>query len=326
MNNRISDWFRGKSLLITGGAGYLGTNLVHALKDIECNIFRLDRADAVFEPVCGRVNVTDLKGDVKNLSCWEKVIGNADVVFHLAAQTSTYIANEDPLADLENNVVPLLKLLEACRKTGVKKTVIFASTATIVGLTSKLPVNEEFPDNPITVYDLHKMMAEQYLKYFTRLEMAAGAVLRLSNVYGPGPKSSRPDRGILNQMTKRAIEGKALTVYGDGNCLRDYVHVEDVVQAFLSAAVHIEKLKGGHYVIGSGRGYTIKESMQLVADRVSLKTGRPVPVEHIEPPTPQSPIEYRNYVADTSKFSGLTGWRASYDLTRGIDQLIERLL
>lgn len=325
-NNCILDWFGGKSLLITGGAGYLGTNLIHALKDIKCKIFRLDKADAVFEPICGLVNVTDRKDDIKHLSCWENVIGNVDIVFHLAAQTSTYIANENPPADLENNVIPILNLLESCRKAGMNKTVIFASTATIVGLTSKLPVNEEFPDNPITMYDLHKLMAEQYLKYFSRLEMASGAVLRLSNVYGPGPKSSRPDRGILNQMTKRAVEGKALTVYGEGNYLRDYVHVEDVVQAFLNAAVHIEKLKGGHYFIGSGRGYTIKESMQLVADRVFLKTGRVVPIEHIEPPTPQSPIEYRNFVADSSNFSGLTGWKAFHDLTSGIDQMIERLL
>lgn len=325
-NNCASDWFSGKSILISGGAGYLGTNLIHALEKVECNIFRLDRADAAFEPVCGPVNVRDLKGDVRHPSCWEKVIGDIDIVFHFAAQTSAYVANEDPPADLENNVVPILRLLEACRRNGVKKTVLFASTVTIVGLTSKLPVNEDFPDNPITAYDLHKLMAEQYLKYFTRSEIVSGTILRLSNVYGPGPRSSRPDRGILNQMTKRAVEGKALTVYGDGNYLRDYVHVEDVVTAFLNAAAHIDSLNGRHFVIGSGRGYTIKESMQLVADRVLLKTGHRVPIEHIKPPTPQSPIESRNFVADTSNFSGLTGWETSYDLVRGIDQMIERLL
>lgn len=325
-NNSISDWFLGRSILITGGAGYLGTNLIHTLKNVECNIFRLDKEDAAFEPVHGLVNLTDLKGDVRQSSCWEKVIGEVDIVFHFAAQTSSYIANEDPPADLENNVVPILRLLEACRKTGVKKTILFASTATIVGLTSRLPVNENFPDNPITMYDLHKLMAEQYLKYYTRFEMVSGAILRLSNVYGPGPRSSRPDRGILNQMTKRAVEGKTLTVYGEGNYLRDYVHVEDVARAFLNAAVHIDALNGRHYVIGSGCGYTIKESMQLVADRVLLKSGRPVTIEHIEPPTPQSPIESRNFVADTSNFSGLTGWKTSYDLIRGVDQMIERLL
>ena len=322
----IADRFKDKNILLTGGAGYLGTNLANALKDVECTVCRLDRADSVFEPVHGVARVNDLAGDVRYPSAWEGAIRDADIVYHFAAQTSTYVANENPSADLENNVMPILRLLELCRQTGRKKSVLFSSTATVVGLVSRLPVDENFPDNPVTIYDLHKLMAEQYLKYFARLEVVSGTILRLSNVYGPGPKSSRPDRGILNQMTKRAVEGNPLTVYGDGNYLRDYVHVEDVVMAFLNAASNIETLNGNHYVVGSGHGYTIKESMQLIANRVFLRTGCKVPIKHVEPPTPQSPIEYRNFVADTNNFNTLTGWKASFDLVQGIDQMIERLL
>lgn len=322
----IANRFKHKNILLTGGAGYLGTNLVNALKDVECTVCRLDRADSLFEPVHGVVRVKDLRGDVRYPSAWEGAIRDADIIYHFAAQTSTYVANDDPPTDLENNVIPILRLLEVCRQAGGKKSILFSSTATIVGLASKLPVDENFPDNPLTVYDLHKLMAEQYLKYFSRLEVVSGTILRLSNVYGPGPKSSRPDRGILNQMTKRAVDGNPLTVYGDGNYLRDYVHVEDVVMAFLKAASNIDTLNGRHFVIGSGHGYTIKESMQLIANRVFLRTGRKVAVEHVEPPTPQSPIEFRNFVADTKKFNGLTGWKASFDLVQGIDQMIARLL
>jgi nucleoside-diphosphate-sugar epimerase len=322
----IDKLFKKKNVLVTGGAGYLGTNLVNALKNVECTICRLDNVDSIFEPFHGLACIRDLKGDVRYPSLWEEAIRDADIVYHFAAQTSTYVANENPPVDLENNVMPILKLLDVCRQLGKKKVVLFSSTATVVGLTSQLPVGEDIPDNPITIYDMHKLMAEQYLKYFSRLEFVLGTILRLSNVYGPGPKSSRPDRGILNQMTKRAIEGKPLTVYGEGDYLRDYVHVEDVIMAFLTAATKIDTLNGHHYMIGSGHGCTIRESMELIADRVYLKTGRKTAIEYVDPPIPQSPIEYRNYVADTRNFSGLTGWKASYDLIQGIDQMIERLL
>ncbi len=322
----IHAWYGGKTILVTGGAGYIATNLLHALKGVRCRIFRLDRPGTVFEPVEGEAEVTDLEADVRDPAAWETTLERADIVFHFAAQTSTYIANADPPADLDINVLPMVRLLEVCRTRNWHKVILFSSTVTIVGLPERLPVDESFPDRPVTVYDLHKMMAEQYLKYYAAQGFVTAAVLRLANVYGPGPASSRPDRGILNQMTRRALSGQALTVYGQGDQLRDYVHVEDVAGAFLLAAMHVVDLNRGHYVIGSGRGYSLAEAMNLIANRVAMKTGRRVSVEHVDPPSPQSPSEFRNFVADTSRFSALTGWKARYTLARGIDQTIERLL
>jgi nucleoside-diphosphate-sugar epimerase len=322
----IPTWYDGKTILITGGAGYLATNMVQVLQGIECVIARLARPGASFEPVRGLAQVHDLVGDVRDPSTWEEAIGDADIIFHFAAQTSTYVANADPAADLESNVLPLLRLLEICRTRSWPKTLLFSSTVTVAGLPTRIPVDESFPDRPVTIYDLHKMMAEQYLKYYVAQGSLMGAILRLSNVYGPGPSSSRPDRGILNQMTRRAVSGEPLTVYGQGEQLRDYVHVEDVVMAFLQAAMHIDVLNGEHFIIGSGWGYSIAESMHLIAERVALKTGTVVPVVHVEPPSPQSLIESRNFVADSIRFSRLTGWTAQYGLPEGIDQTIERLL
>lgn len=322
----ISAWYDGKTVFITGGAGYLATNLIRALLGIRCRINRLDRAGAVFEPFCGEAQVRDLVGDVRDPSTWKRELAEADIIFHFAAQTSTYVANADPPADLDSNVIPLLRLLEACRAESWRKTILFSSTATICGLPEHLPVSEDFPDRPVTVYDLHKMMAEQYLKYYAREGIVGGAALRLANVYGPGPSSSRTDRGILNQMIRRALSGEALTVYGSGEQLRDYIHVEDVVMAFLRGAMQIPLLTGGHFVIGSGRGHSLTEAMRLIADRVVLQTGKKVSVKHIDPPSPQSPIEYRNFVADSRRFTELTGWKAHYTLAEGIDQTIGRFL
>ena len=166
-------------------------------------------------------------------------------------------------------------------------------------------------------------MAEQYLKYYVRQGIVCGAVLRLANVYGPGPESCRADRGILNQMTRRALAGEPLTVYGRGSQLRDYVYIEDVIRAFLEATRMIDRLNSKHFVIGSGQGYTIAQAMNLVSERAALKTGSRVSVIHIDPPSPQSPIESRNFVADSSQYSQATGWQPRYSLAEGIDRTIE---
>jgi nucleoside-diphosphate-sugar epimerase len=318
--------FAGKRILVTGGAGYLARNLISLLEDTPCRILLMDFPDASYPSAAGAAEMVEMRGDVRTPTIWEQVPADVDIVFHFAAQTSTYLANEDPPSDLTCNVLPMLYLLEGCRKRGLRPDIIFASTVTIYGTPSRLPVDETHPENPQTVYDLHKSMAEQYLKYFIRQGNVRGAILRLSNVYGPGPKSSRPDRGILNLMIRKAMCGAPLTVYKPGGQIRDYVYVRDVAEAFLAAARNVETVNGCHFVIGSGRGYSITDAMNLVADRVALRTGKRVDVEHIDPPSPQSPIEYRNFVADARRFTEATGWLPNYQLPEGVDRTVEAFL
>ncbi|QEM66794.1 NAD-dependent epimerase/dehydratase family protein [Geobacter sp. FeAm09] len=320
---RTTDAFRGKGILITGGAGYLASGLVSLLKHAECHIVRLDRHDAHWEPVAGTAHVTDVCGDVRDPAIWDRNLEHIDFIFHLAAQTSTYVANARPADDQATNVMPMLHLLEACRRQGKRPTLCFSSTATVAGIPERLPVDETHQDHPLTIYDLHKQMAEQYLRWYAEQGVVHGVTLRLANVYGPGPRSSRSDRGILNQMIHRALAGDPLTVYGAGDYLRDYVYVDDVARAFIAAARHGEKLNGRFFVIGSGQGHTIAEAMHMIARRGTAKTGRQVTVQHVEPPDDLSPIEQRHFVADSRLFSVATGWSAHYALDEGIDRTME---
>ena len=315
--------FKGKGILITGGAGYLASSLVSLLRHADCRITRLDREDACRELISGTAQISDVFGDVRDPSLWKQNLEGIDIIFHFAAQTSTYTANSDPQADQAINVLPMLYLLEACRKRGTCPTVCFSSTVTVVGIPERLPVDESHPDHPLTVYDLHKQMAEQYLCWYAEQGFVRGVILRLSNVFGPGPRSSRSDRGILNQMIRRALAGEPLTVYGAGTQLRDYVYVDDVAQAFLDAARHAEILNGRYFIIGSGRGHTIADGMNMIAERTEKLSGRKIIVQHIDPPGSLSPIEERNFVADSGRFSKITGWQPRYTLAEGIDKTLE---
>ena len=325
-NDSSASWFSGKRILLTGGGGFIAASILELLKGVDCQIIRLLRKPASVWSDPGRAKVEDLVGDIRDQVLWQSLPKTIDVVFHLAAQTSTYEANRAPHSDLDSNVLPMLLMLQSFQECGVKPIVVCASTVTICGLPQRLPVDEDHPDVPITVYDLHKQMSENYLKYYVRIDVARGAALRLANVYGPGPRSSRADRGILNQMVGRALRGDALTVYGRGENLRDYVHVEDVARAFLIAAERIDALNGGHFIIGSGEGHSIGQALHLVAKRVAARTGTLVPVTSVEPPAGLSPIEARNFVADTHRFAAMTGWRARYPLANGIDTVVESLL
>jgi len=312
-----------KNILITGGAGYLATNLIAQLRETDCHIIRVDCPGVQFVPLVGKYTFHDIEADIRERVIWESLLDNVDIVFHFAAQTSVYVAEQDPQADLAINVMPMLHLLETCREKKLTPIVLFSGTVTEVGLTEHLPVNESCPDYPITIYDLHKWMAENYLKHYARTGILKGVVLRLANVYGPGPKSSSADRGVLNMMIRKALQGQSLTVYGDGKYLRDYVYVEDVAHAFLNAAANIGIVSGKHFVIGSGEGYTILQAINLVAERIALKTGKRVPVVNIEPPSQLLPIEFRNFVADTQLFTKSTGWKAKWSLIEGIDATIQ---
>ena len=313
----------GKTVAITGAAGFLGARTVARLATEDCTIVRVARGPA--RPLeKAAANVIDVAGDVGQRETWDRIV-EADVILHLAAQTSVAAAAADPDADFRSNVTPIRHLVAACRDRRRRPIVIFAGTVTQAGVASQLPVDEEAADDPITIYDRHKLMAENDLKEAAANGVVWGTTLRLANVYGPGAHGRRADRDVLNRMIAAAVIGQPLTIYGTGEYLRDYVFVEDVVEAFLAAAGHMEHVNAHHFVIGSGRGISIRDAFELIAARVERLTGRRVMVATMEPAAPLSPLERRNFVGDHSRFSAITGWRPKWSLADGIDRTIEAL-
>ena len=326
-NRFNSDDYEGSTVLVTGGLGFIGSALVAALSAVSCRIILLVRPERTAIQHDGQAaQVVTMHGDLGSRDTWDAALEGVDHVFHLAAQTSAYAANNDPMADLNANLVPVLLMLESCRQKGRKPAVLFSGTVTQVGLPTRSPVNESFRDHPIIMYDIHKLTAEKYLQFYVREAGIPTVTLRLANVYGPGTKVGSNDRGVLNRMIRDGREGKTLNVYGDGERIRDYVYIEDVVRAFLIAGNKARDLSGNYYIIGSGTGYQIVDAFNLVAQRVEQRLGERPLISHISPPEDLLYIEERNFIADTGRFTSATGWVPQVSLTDGIDRTLEYIL
>jgi nucleoside-diphosphate-sugar epimerase len=313
--------YAGREVVVTGATGYLASAVIEALRPSGARMLLVSRQD--IPPSPGAVS---LKADVRTPGCWQKIVQRADVIFHLAGNTSVYAAAKDPGGSLLSTVAPLTHLAAAAREAGRRPRVLYASTATVYGLTPNLPVAEDTELKPITIYDLHKMFAEKELELASNLGLVEGVALRLSNVYGPSPHgSSAEDRGVLNRFAKLAMQGADLCVYGDGGYLRDYVYIDDVVRALLTAGA-IAGLSGESFNVGSGTARTVRQAFDLVAEHAERATGKRSRLVDAPWPPAADPIEFRNFTANIDRMAAACGWKPAVSLETGVTRLIDHLL
>ena len=311
----------GKTVAVTGASGYIGSVLVDALVSHSCKVIRVSRVD-----LSPKTDIKTIKADVRYTDTWAEIIEQADIVYHLAGNTSVYEAAKNPAESLKSTLLPLNHLIKAAKERQCKPRVVFASTATVYGLTPQLPIAETVEPKPITVYDLHKLFAEQQLALAAQQGVLESVSLRLANVYGPSTSvSSADDRGILNRVTSMALQGKDLTVYGDGNYLRDYIYIDDVVHAFMVAGFK-EDVSGEVFNVATGKSVRVGEAFQMAAKRAANITGTMVNIRHSQWPEGASGIEFRSYISDINYISAALGWRPTITLESGIDFMIDKLV
>ncbi len=319
VQSRAVQKLEGARILITGASGYLAWNLLRSLDAVDCEITCLTRKPSIkFEGISSSSRIRVLSGEAD----WPTLLKNTDYVFHFAAQTSVPVSNADPVLDLQQNVATFVQMLEASRALEKKPFFLIPGSESQAGLPLTFPVDESFTDKPESIYCLHKLFNEQYLELYTRQSWARGTCLRLANVYGPGPKSSSADRGVLNQITLRALRKEPISIYGSGEHLRDYVYVTDVVNAFLAAAVASDKTNGNHYITASGVGTKLKDAFWLSATLVSQVTGNPILLSHIDPPQGSSAVDFRNFVGNIDRIKTDTSWSPKVSLEQGLTETI----
>ena len=318
MDNIIKSNLNDKNIIITGGFGYIGSALVDHLQHYECNIVCVSRRN-----VPKKQGVRSWTLDLTKESSWRKIVDHADIIFHLSGNTSIPVADQDPKLNLIDSLAPIINLIHAAKDGKKTSRVVFASTVTLYGLTEILPVSEEVKPDPITTYDLHKLFIEQHLEMATKNKIISATSLRLSNVYGPSlGRSSANDRGILNKVTESAINGKEITIYGEGDYIRDYIYIDDVVSAFINTAI-TDNTIGKVLNVTSGVGHTIKDAFSLVSDHVAKLTGKKVKINHIEWPKGISMIERRNFIGNADELKRITKWQPNTLFEEGIDIIVE---
>ena len=319
---RLGEFYRGKHILITGASGYIAWNLLRTLVCFDCTIICLSRNVQRIDRSSGRASITYVQGPYQDSQVIQDVMVDTDIIFHMASQTSVRCAEIDPLDDYEANVRPMHLLLEACRSKQVQPTIIFSGTSTQCGIHEDTYVGRSVVDKPITTYDFHKLQAEQLLKYYISRGWGQGVSLRLTNVYGPGPKSSNSERGVLNAMIRKALSGQALVVYGSGQNIRDYIFIDDVVLAFLTAPLSIKSTSGEHFLVGSGIGTMIIDAMKLVLKLVQQKTNQSISLRSVPEPIDFSAIDRRNFIADLDETFGPILSKDTHTLEAGINKTI----
>jgi UDP-glucose 4-epimerase len=261
--------FKGKRVLITGGLGFIGSNLARALVGLGAQVTILDSLIPEYggnrRNVHGIARKLDINlSDVRDRHSLPAFLRGQHFLFNLAGQTSHMDSMTDPETDLEINCRAQLTLLEACRKHNPKLRVVFASTRQIYGRPDYLPVDEKHPLRPVDVNGINKLAGEQYHLLYSQVHGVASTVLRLTNTIGPCMRVKDARQTFVGIWIRQILEGKPIEVWG-GDQLRDFTYVDDAVEAFLLAAVH-PKAVGGVFNLGGVGQVSLKELAETLVE------------------------------------------------------------
>lgn len=313
-----------KNILITGGAGFLASNLARRLLDNnKITLFVKPNTDKYkIQSITTHKNITIVEGDLSDKEFLQKLIKDKDYLFHFAWQTDLKKSMAQPSKDLQEDIGGLINLLESCRQINPSIKIIFTSAVTVIGEAIKISSNENEKELPLSIYEANKLAAEKYLYLYYKNYNLKTCSLRLSNVFGEYQKIDNPNRGVLNFMIGRALRGEPLTVYGDGEFIRDYCYVQNYCDAFIATA-ESSNTNGEVFVLGSGEGKTMNEVVEKIKEIVEQLTNKKVEIQHIPFPEGSHQINKRNFIADHGKFTKATGWIPKISFEEGLKRTIQ---
>jgi len=310
------EFYRGRRVLITGGLGFIGSNLALMLADLGADVLIVDSLLSDYGGnlfnIAGaedrlRVNIADVRqGTTMNY-----LVRGRDVIFNLAGQVSHIDSMRDPHTDLEINCRSQLTILEACRQHNPDTKVVFAGTRQIYGRPDRLPVDETHLVRPTDINGINKAAGENYHIVYNNVFGVRACSLRLTNVYGPRQLIRHNRQGFIGWFVRLALEGREIQVYGDGSQVRDFVYVDDVCDAFLRAGFD-DGCNGDVFNVGGSEPIAHRDLVALLLDEAGRGT-----VRYVDWPDEKRRIDIGSFYSDSTKFSTATGWRPAVGLREG---------
>lgn len=308
--------FECKRILITGGLGFIGSNLAIRLVDLGADVTIIDSLipeyggnECNIESIRNKVRVNI--SDVRDQYSIERLLAGQDYLFNLAGQTSHMDSMVDPFTDMEINVRAQISLLEACRKCNPNIRIVFASTRQIYGKPDYLPVDEEHLLRPVDANGINKMAGEWYHILYNNVYGIRSTALRLTNTFGPRMRIKDTRQTFLGIWIRKILEGEPIEVWG-GDQLRDFTYVDDCVEALLLAASNTSA-EGQIFNLGGNPVLSLKELADLAVKGVG--SGRYIIKEF---PQDRKKIDIGGYYSDFSKINGTLGWEPQITLSKGL--------
>jgi UDP-glucose 4-epimerase len=314
--------FDGARVLITGGLGFIGSNLALRLADLGARITLVDSLIPIYggnlRNIAGaedrvRINIADVRDE----HSMDYLVQGQDFLFNLAGQTSHLDSMRDPYADLEINCRAQLSILEACRKHNPALKLVYASTRQIYGKPDYLPVDERHLLHPVDVNGINKMAGEWYHILYNNVYGIRACALRLTNTYGPRMRVKDARQTFLGIWIKQLIDGEPIKVFGDGTQIRDFNYADDVTEALLLAAA-APAADGQIFNLGSDETINLRD---LAALMVEVNGGGQY--EIVPFPSDRKAIDIGDYYADYRLIQGRLGWRPKIDLREGLRRTLE---
>jgi UDP-glucose 4-epimerase len=298
-------------VVVTGGAGFIGSHLVEKLVSCGAEVVVVDNlSSGSWEKIPKEPSrqARLIEADCLNAGVLDEACRSATCIFHLAAVSSVEASLRDPLANVRSGEMALLGVLESARRCRVPN-VVYASSAAVYGNPVKLPILEQHQTQPLSYYGASKLAGEHYLRVFTHLTGSTTTALRFFNVYGPRQDPANPYSGVISKFLAAAGAGTPLTIFGDGLQTRDFIHVTDVVSALMAAG---ERQGGGFMAlnVASGKGVSVNELASLV---VEAKKATAATVHAVA-----RDGEIRHSLGDTKKAEEILGFKAKVSLAQGL--------
>ena len=312
----------GKKVLITGGLGFIGMNLTKKLLSLGAQVTLVNRsvneqAMKSLKEFQGESHVRIFQGDIRDRSLLHDLLQDCDVVFNLAAKSGAAKSLMHAREDMWTNIDGHLNLLEVVRGLERKPRIVFTSSRLIYGVTGEASVDENSLPMPTSIYGLHKLTAEHYYRLYNQQHDVPTVILRVTNPYGPYQNPETKDYGIANRFIMNAVRGEPITIYGEGEQLRDYLYVDDAVDALLCASIS-EQAVGKAFNIGRGDSISLAELAREI-DRVSGGCE----LSYVPWPEGDKKVETGDFKVDVSRAREILGWEAKTSLEQGLRESIE---